>query len=301
MSPPNGCKKPERMGEYWWAIGLVCAFSLATSDALLKKVLTDQDIYLVVWAKLVWFVPIGLMILTQVELVWPSPEFYGICLVAIPLEIAALLLYTKAIKSSPLGLTLPFLSLTPLFLLFIPYVMLGESVSIIGAFGIGLIAIGGYVLNISEVKHGLMGPIRAITREKGSLYMILVALIYSLTATFGKIMINATSPFMFVGLFFILSAICFSPVALHKSRYDRVKMISVLKVTFLPSLFFSMMMVTHVWGLYLTQVAYMISVKRISLLMGVIYGYYLFREKNIHERFLGAGLMLCGFILIVTG
>jgi uncharacterized membrane protein len=53
-------------------------------------------------------------------------------------------------------------------------------------------------------------------------------------------------------------------------------------------------------ALNLTKVAYMISVKRISLVIGVFYGYFFFRETNIGERALGALLMLTGFILIVT-
>ena len=49
----------------------------------------------------------------------------------------------------------------------------------------------------------------------------------------------------------------------------------------------------------LTKVAYMISVKRLSLLFGVLYGHYLFREGCLRERLLGTTLMLAGVILIV--
>ncbi len=51
--------------------------------------------------------------------------------------------------------------------------------------------------------------------------------------------------------------------------------------------------------LSLTNVAYMISVKRLSLLIGVFYGHVLFRESGIRERLLGTALMLTGFVLIV--
>ena len=60
------------------------------------------------------------------------------------------------------------------------------------------------------------------------------------------------------------------------------------------------MIASHMTALNLTKVAYMISVKRISLVIGVLYGYFLFRETNIGERVFGALLMLTGFILIVT-
>ena len=50
----------------------------------------------------------------------------------------------------------------------------------------------------------------------------------------------------------------------------------------------------------LTKVAYMISVKRLSLIIGIMYGYFLFKEENIRERLLGAILMFIGFVMIVT-
>ena len=60
------------------------------------------------------------------------------------------------------------------------------------------------------------------------------------------------------------------------------------------------MAATHMLAMNLTKVAYMISVKRLSLIIGIMYGYFLFREENIKERLLGAVLMLIGFVLVVT-
>jgi drug/metabolite transporter (DMT)-like permease len=44
----------------------------------------------------------------------------------------------------------------------------------------------------------------------------------------------------------------------------------------------------------------MISLKRTSIIIGVIYGYVLFKEKNIRERLAGAIIMFIGFVMIVT-
>jgi len=66
-----------------------------------------------------------------------------------------------------------------------------------------------------------------------------------------------------------------------------------------PGISFSVMAATHMAAMSLTKVAYMISVKRLSLIIGIIYGYVLFREENIKTRFLGAVLMLTGFVMVV--
>jgi len=47
------------------------------------------------------------------------------------------------------------------------------------------------------------------------------------------------------------------------------------------------MIITHMEAMNLTKVAYMISVKRTSLLMSVMYGYFLFQEKHMKGRFVG--------------
>jgi uncharacterized membrane protein len=63
--------------------------------------------------------------------------------------------------------------------------------------------------------------------------------------------------------------------------------------------FNGIMVMTHMTALSLTKVAYMISVKRVSLLIGVGYGYLLFKE-DIRTRLPGAALMFVGFVLVVT-
>ena len=128
-------------------------------------------------------------------------EFYGAFAVAVPFEITALIFYIKALRISPLSLTLPFLSLTPVVLVGVSYVMLGERVSLKGGVGICCLAAGGYLLHFHTLGKGILEPLRAITKEKGSVFMIITALIYSLTSTLGKMAIIHSSP-LFFGLVF---------------------------------------------------------------------------------------------------
>lgn len=69
---------------------------------------------------------------------------------------------------------------------------------------------------------------------------------------------------------------------------------------FVPGLFYSLMVITHMTAMSLTKVAYMISVKRTSLLIGVAYGYLLFKEEQIRGRFFGALLMFAGFVMVIS-
>jgi drug/metabolite transporter (DMT)-like permease len=152
------------------------------------------------------------------------------------------------------------------------------------------------------MRRGIFEPFRAIIKEKGSVLMIGIALIYSITSSLGKMAIEHSSPLFFGIAYFIAVTIIFAPIALWIGRPELKNFISEkqFKGLLLPGLFYSVMIASHMIAISLTKVAYMISVKRISLIIGVVYGYFLFKEKNIRERLLGAALMFIGFIMIVT-
>lgn len=289
------------MENIWVYFALLSAFSLASSDALTKRALNDHsDEYLIAWLRLVFSLPLLLFSFFFIPIPDLTVEFYIFFIIALPLEITSIILYIKALKLSPLSVTLPFLSLTPLFLIIISYVIVGESVSIKGAIGIFLIVMGSYMLHIREFKKGIFEPFIAIKREKGSIYMIIVALIYAITSSLGKKAIELSSPIFFASSFFTAVTIVLTPLALVRENFKiSLPKINLIKAIILPSLLYSIMIISHVMALSLTKVAYMIAVKRLSLLIGVLFGYFMFKESNIKERLFGSILMLVGFILIV--
>lgn len=286
----------------WVLFALISAFTLATSDALTKKALKDSNEYLAAWFRLLFSLPLLFIIWFFIPTPEPDREFYTAFFIALPVEIITIVLYIKALKVSPLSLTLPFLALTPVFLIFISYFIVGEVVTTWGGTGIFLIAAGGYILNISEVKKGIFEPFKAVTKEKGSVFMIGVALLYSLTASFGKKAIEHSSPLFFAITYTAALTIFFTPIALWMARNDLKNFIrkKQFRGLFLPGIFYAVMSASHMLAMKLTKVAYMISVKRLSLIIGIMYGYFLFKEENIRERLLGAILMFIGFVMVVT-
>jgi drug/metabolite transporter (DMT)-like permease len=288
------------MQHLWILFGLLSAFSLATNNALLKKMFAKHNEYIVTW--LAYFV--ATVLLLAILPLTPIPsidsEFYKAILIGLPLEIVAIILYIKALKRSPLSLTLPFLSLTPVFLIGVSYMLVGEKVSPLGALGIVCITIGGYTLNIREFRKGIFQPFVAIFRERGSVYMILVAFIYSITASLGKKAITHSSPLFFAIVYLAGFFLLLTPVVLYITRRDwkLIDRAGIVKAAFLPGLCEFVAMVSYVMGLSFTKVAYLISVRRLAVLMGVLYGFMLFKESGIGERFLGASLMLAGFVML---
>jgi drug/metabolite transporter (DMT)-like permease len=290
------------MSYEWVFLSLISAFTLASSDALTKKVLTQKNEYLVAWLRLFFSVPLLLFFLTSVRRPNLDSGFVVAFVLSLPLEIAALILYIKALRISPLSLTLPFLSLTPVFLIFISYLTIGEKVSLKGGVGILFLAVGSYILNFHEMKNGIIAPLRAITKERGSVLMLVVAFIYSLTSSLGKVAIMHSSPLFFGITYYIILTVIFAPLAFRMDRHEMKRFLSdkEYRRLILPGLLYSIMVVSHMLAISMTKVAYMISLKRMSLIIGVIYGYVFFKEKHIRERLAGASFMLAGCVMIVT-
>lgn len=283
----------------WIIYALLTAILLATSDALTKRVLVSRDAYFVAWIRLIFTLPVFLVILMLIDIPDLDRTFWSATLIALPLEITAIILYTKALKTSPISLTMPFLALTPLFLIFISYIILGERVSISGGVGVFLIAIGSYTLNIYKIRQALTEPIKAIFKEKGSVMIIIVAFIFSITSSLGKMAIEHSSPMFFGSLYFILVTLLFTPIAIRKNKGK----ITVTRKDIIPfaslGITYSLMIIFHMLAISLTKVAYMISVKRMSLLFSIFYGYILFKEEKIAWRATGGIIMFTGLVLII--
>lgn len=285
----------------WIVLSLISAFSLATSDAVLKKALHKSNEYLAAWARLLFTMPLLLALWIIVPIPQLDSEFYRAFFIALPVEMITIVLYVKALKVSPMSLTLPFLALTPVFLILVSFLVLGEKISLSGGLGIVLIAVGSYQLNISFSGNGFWGPLRAVMREKGSVMMILVATLYSVTSSYGKVAIEHSSPLFFAIAYFSAIAVLFAPVGLWMGRAEirTFRHEGRFGLLLLSGVFNAIMIISHMYAINLTKVAYMIAVKRTSLLIGVVYGYYMFREEDIRGRFLGAFLMFAGFAVIV--
>lgn len=283
----------------WIFFSLLSAFFQATTDAFSKKVLKDNcDVYLVGWARWGFAVPFLLTILFFIHIPTLDQIFWFNVFLLIPLEITALILYIKALKLSPLSLTIPFLSFTPVFLIFTSFLMLGEQPDISGLLGILLVALGGYLLNFHTISLGVLEPLRCITKEKGCLLMMGVALIYSITSNLGKAAIQHSSPAFFAVFYLTLLSLIVTPIAWFKNRGTFLKGLSNLKYFLLMGLSCALMFVFHTLAINLIQVPYMISLKRTSTLLSIVFGRLYFNETYTKERLVGSIIMLAGVLLI---
>ena len=229
----------------------------------------------------------------------PDTTFWSCVAIGLPLEAFALYCYMKALKVSPLSLTVPFLAFTPGFIILTGWIILGEEISPGGFCGIILIIVGAYFLNLSKTRYGLLDPLMAIFRESGSRLMLLVSFLYAFTSTIGKLAIIHSNPYFFgiiynIALLMLLTL--FLPAAANAEpgkNLLRRPLIGLILGALVATTIFS-----HMLAISMTNVAYMISLKRTSLLFGVLYGALWFKEERIAERLTGAIIMITGVFII---
>lgn len=287
----------------WFSLSLLCAFSLATADALTKKYLTDYEARELL---LIRFVVPGILLI-PVLILYPLPQltpaFLGWIAFLVPLEMIAMLLYMQAIRDAPLYQTLPYLAFTPVFNILTGWLILDEKVSLLGAIGILFVVAGAYWLNLNEMKHGRwqqwIEPLRAIVYRQGSRRMLLVAAIYSLTSVGGKAAMQYVGPQSFGAFYFVVMGVSTAIlVGVTRPQSMRVMLRKPFAHLLIGGLM-ALMVVTHFIAISMVEAAYMVAVKRISLIFGVLYGAWFFHEQGIIKNLASSALMVLGVSLIL--
>lgn len=210
-----------------------------------------------------------------------------------PIEVVALVLYMRALQISPMYRTLPFLAFTPLLLILTSWIMVGEKVTVWGSLGIVCVVLGTYSLYFKPGQY-VLEPLKAIISDKGSLFMLAVAFLYSITANFGKMGVLYSSPSFFGAVYFTILAII---LIIWSMLADDVKHIFT-KDILLIGITQGIMISFHMIALEIAPVSYMISVKRSSMLFGIIFGAVFFGEKNVLQHSISALVILAGIGLI---
>lgn len=288
----------------WLYLTLFSAFFLATADAVTKRYLSHYPAGELVLVR--FGVTAVLLLPLLVMQPWPAlpAPFWGWVAALLPFEILAMWLYMKAIRRSPLSLTLPYLAFTPVFNTVTGYVLLGETVTLQGFSGIALVVCGAWLLNADTMNSGsrrdIFAPFRAIASEPGSRLMLMVAALYSLTSVMGKGALQYVSPGFFAPFYFVLlglvASILFARRQAHPGKVLTRHPLAHLGV----GLFMALMVLTHFYAIQYVEVAYMIAVKRTSLLFGMLYGAWLFSEVGLGKN-LAAGLLMVAGVYLIAG
>ena len=283
----------------WFSFAFLTALAVATHDAWMKKWFS----HLSPWEMTAYPLAFSLPLFTASFLFIDTPPldrvFYITFAVCLPLNAIPLFMYMKAIRISPLSLTVPYLAFTPVFIVGTGWLFLNEIPDGWGLAGIAAVCVGSYVLNIDPAQPSFLAPFCAVFRETGSWMMLIVALIYSVTSVLGKLAILHSSAMFFqMSFYLVLNTLMIVSFLILRKIQPAVFAKHPAKGAVVGLLFFFHILF-HGFGISMAKAAYMISVKRLSIVLGVIFGGMVFHEPNFRMRLLGAVLMFSGAAGIV--
>ena len=282
----------------WLILGIFTAFFEALKDVFSKQNLKKSDEYVVAWSlsffSVIFLIP--WVIYTGIPTL--NTQFWISLLIGGSINAVTALLYIKAIKVSDLSLTVPLVALTPLFMLLTSPLIVGEYPKLFDYIGILLIVIGSYLLNIKEKSQGYLAPFKALLNEPGPKFMLIVAFLWSITSNFDKIGVKNSSPIFWLFSLFSTMSILLLPILLHKTPNPGTKILKQLPMLATMGFFNAIGVLCQMQALTLTLVVQVIAIKRTSVLMGVLFGHFIFKEKDIQQRLLGAGIMVLGVFFI---
>lgn len=250
-----------------------------------------------------------------------GPQFLMATLATVFLNVIATTLTFRALASSDISLAIPMISFTPLFLLVTAALLLGEYPSVIGLLGILIIVAGSYVLNTAAEHERLTDPFRNMISHPGVLAMLVVAFLFAVAINFDKMVVQNSDPFFGSATVFLMLGLSFAIIALvARVRLAGSNRMSAAsggagdgRQSGIPGPVLPLIGAGIIIGLllmtesvminiaYLTQIVpYIISIKRMSIILIVLYGTIVFKEKEIVRRLSGACLMVLGAILILA-
>lgn len=282
---------------HWIPLALLTALSVALRDVSVKTY-EELEVEEIAGIEMFWSLPflvVGLLVIPVPPL---SLDFLWAFLLSLPLQTAAYLMYLQAIKASPISLSVPFLSFTPVYMILTGFLVLGEKINFWGTGGIFLVAAGGYVLNADRIQDGLLTPFAALFRERGARLMMGVAFLYSVAGVIGKKGILHSSPLFFMWSFFLVFHLLLLGWFIFRNKISVSFLVAQRKKGVWLGSLLAVHLSTHGLAIAMATAVYMIAVKRSSILFSVLLSWFFLREEKMLYRIPGTMLMFCGVLLI---
>lgn len=281
----------------WLLWALTCAFGMAMADASTKRGLGALSARQLLIARCI----LPLIVLVPLALVtWPDDVPLATWAWLIPsaiLEVIAVGFYLRSIQGADLSQSLPYHAFTPVLVAGIGGPILGEAVSGIGLAGILLVFGGAWLLNIGEFRDGWHRPLTAPLRQRSARLMLLAASIYAFTGVFSRAPLAFLPPTFLGALYFTLVGVT-AWVGLDP-RGRVLRTLPWRNVWLWATVgWMTLMIVTHFVALVGVKTAYMLAVKRTSLLWGIVLGALWLGEPNLRRNLLAGGVMVAGVALI---
>jgi uncharacterized membrane protein len=240
----------------------------------------------------------GLLVWGKEPLTW-SMGFFTLLLLRASTDALAEGLKMHAFALGDISIVVTFFSISPLLLLILSPVVTGDPLSVPGVIAVVLSVGGSLLLVYRPSSHSWT------SQKKAILLAILASLFFSLNSCFDRLAVQESTagpigfmkPVVAGFTMTLVSAVLLLPVMFFHGRWRAVWMCQnglwlrgKLEVAF---------MVAKLYALQYLQAPDVVAVQRLSLLLSILGGRFLFREEDFGRR-LAAGILILAGTLIVA-
>lgn len=289
----------------WFLLAISNAFCFSAYNAYSKFVISRAQLskFAVIFLSSV----ISSMILFAVSYIVGFPnldgQFWIAALITGLINSAAGPILLRAYELGEFSQVFSMSLLTPVFLLVTSFFILGEVPHWLGAVGVVLTVVGLWFVEKSSGATEVYPGDQAGKINRGTLMAVGVALSWSISANFDKLAAQHSSAFfapavtlammsVTSGLYLIFSGKWRAVFSDNVGLRDFGLVVPMGLLSALSNIFFNL-------ALIIGLASYTISVKRMGILFGIIWGWMFFKEKNISKKLVGALIAIGGVVLIL--
>lgn len=282
----------------WILLAFINAIASAGQNAYYKKVSLHINPLLLLWSVLfvssIFFIPLFFLGIPSI-----GKYFWIAVIIRLFVDTIANILYIKGISMSPLSLTIPMLSITPIFILIFSYFINHSFPSPLGLLGIIITASGIYLLNFDHDTKHLLSPFKAIYKEKGVFYVTITAILWGLVTSLMQLGIDNSSSSFYTAFFQILWLICLTPIVffLDKKAIFSLFNWKTAKLLTPVGILDGIQLYAQNVAFTLALPVYVSTIERTSFLFSSFFAWLFFKEK-IHKHFLPTFIIVIGIICI---
>lgn len=284
-------------------LALLNPVAVSIQNVLAKIGLLRDDIedMAVVFARLFYVVPV-----LSIFLLWTGmPEvvnlwFWPTIALMVLLEVPSQWFYHQAIKTEQISLIMPLTALLPLFL-FTSFIFFGGW-SWFGGAGVLVVSSGVYFLEATKEKlslDNLLGPFKAIAKNRASRYMLATVLLWSITTPLQKVAVGQSN-IAFMGVCYLsgCSILIILQRIIRKQSVAKVVLpTGVLRV--IPiGLFAGLGSIAQYSALSLLTPVYVIALTDTILLWSVLWDKIIFHKAVTKAQMISIIIVTIGSIMV---
>lgn len=288
----------------WQTLAGTCALAFALQNVLIRA-LGERKVprAWILWCMFAVAVAPLMIVYLMTKPHGYLPSFPGWLAISLLGNLFAFYGYVRALEASEVSLVSPLFSLSPLFMLLTSWLILSEFPDLPGLVGVVVIVAGTYGL-ASDPGQAWLDPFRRLWRDPGCRWALGMAFVWSVTANVDKLAVRASSPLAYtfwfhVGLTLLLLVILSRSFGSLSGRSESSGVWYPVLGLIGVGLFQAFMAATQMSAIIMTDVTYVIAVKRSGMLVSVLLGGLLLGEEHLLRRLLASLVVLAGLLAVM--